>query len=208
MKIEIFHDTVCPWCRIGKKNLFVALERWNEEPVEIVWRAFLLDPTLPEEGRDFRANMLAKMGSEEYLDKLFAYTERAGAAVGLRFDFNKLTHAPNSTLSHEIIALAPDDRRTALVDAITQAYFEEDANIGKADVLLEIATRVGIEISRADLEKHTALPLVQADVNQAHALGITGVPFFLLDGEYGVSGARSANDFLKIFQQVVESRKS
>src|SRR5690606_2936503 len=127
MKIDVFQDTVCPWCRIGKAYLQQALADWDpeQERVEINYRTFFLDPNVPVEGRPFREHMLAKGGGRIPLERFFAGPRQAGAAAGLKFNFEQIEVAPNTMLSHRLIALAPAGKKEAMIDAIFTAYFEE-----------------------------------------------------------------------------------
>jgi predicted DsbA family dithiol-disulfide isomerase len=119
MVIDIFQDTVCPWCRIGKKNLMDALAKWTGEDVEIRYRSFQLDPTTPLEGRPFKAIMESKFGNNpERLQAMLQQVTGAGAAVGVNFDFSGVELSPNTLKSHQLIVLAPEDKKKDVVDAI------------------------------------------------------------------------------------------
>ena len=107
MKIDIFSDTVCPWCRIGKENLFQALKlREQTGTVDIRWRAFQLDPTTPKEGRPFHESLQAKFGGEDRMKEIFGQVCKVGEACGLPFDFDKIDYSPNTLLSHQLIKIA------------------------------------------------------------------------------------------------------
>ena len=118
MHIDLFSDTVCPWCRIGKRHLELALQDWPGEPPTIRYRSFFLDPTIPPEGHDFREHMTAKGGGRVPLEQFFAAPRERGAAVGLTFNFEAITRAPNTLLSHRLVALAPEEKRGELLDAL------------------------------------------------------------------------------------------
>jgi predicted DsbA family dithiol-disulfide isomerase len=203
MEIEVYQDTVCPWCRIGKRHLELALERWSGEPVAVSYRTFFLNEGIPPEGYDFVPYMRAKVGGRIPIEQLFDGPRRAGAAVGLTFNFEQIGRAPNTELSHRLIKLAPEERRLALIDDLYAAYFEHGRDIGDLEVLLEIGAAHGME--RAALEEQlrgdAGRDAVLAEVREARELGITGVPFFVLNGRYGVSGAQPPGVLLQALEQ-------
>ena len=205
MRIDVFHDTVCPWCRIGKRHLSLALEQWPGD-VDIYYRSFFLNPDIPAEGANFREYMHAKGGGRIPLEQFFAGPRDAGERVGLTFNFEAIVDAPNSTLSHELIALTPETAREAMIDAIYAAYFEHAQNIGDIDVLLNIAESHSLE--RATIQQRLnngeARDTVLQDVGFARQAGISGVPMFVFDNMYALSGAQPPRVLLQAMQQVKE----
>ncbi|MEI7028065.1 DsbA family oxidoreductase [Paenibacillus sp. y28] len=207
MLIEIYSDTVCPWCRIGKKNLADALSRWSGEEVELRPRAFLLDGTTPEQGLPFREYMSRKIGrSEQELDQVFDQVTRAGAQSGLTFDFSKVKVYPNTRLSHRLILGVPENKQMELFDRVMQAYFEEGRDIGDVEILLDIAEEAGLdrEAVRKTLSDTALNARIDADLSTARQLGIRGVPFFVMDGRYALSGAQPAEAFLQALEQAAQ----
>ncbi|BAZ31285.1 DSBA oxidoreductase [Cylindrospermum sp. NIES-4074] len=200
MLIDIFHDTVCPWCRIGKKHLLEALAQWQEETVNIRWHPFLLDDTVPSSGQDFRSFMQTKkgMGVEE-LQNLFDYTRRVGEKSGVKLNFDKIRLAVNTKLSHRLIAIAPDNIKKDVVEAIYQAYFEDGLNIGDIDVLAAIGTAHHMDASqlRQQLSDDAALDAVIAESTFARLNSITSVPFFIINNKVRVNGSHSVDVFLQ-----------
>lgn len=211
MKIDVFQDTVCPWCRIGAANLRQALVDWDHErePVEINYRTFFLDPSIPAEGQPFREHMLAKGGGRIPLERFFAGPRQAGAAVGLNFNFEQIEVAPNTMLSHRLIALAPADKKEPVIEAIFAAYFEEGRDIGNLDVLLDIAAAQGLDRTemKQALEGDGGKAEVLADVQAARAAGITGVPFFIINDQYAFSGAQPPHLITRLLRQVAEGEQ-
>ncbi len=203
MRIDLYQDTVCPWCRIGKKNLQLALEQWGGE-AEVVYHTFFLNPDVPAEGYDFREYLSAKMGIQPgQLTSVFDGPTRMGAAVGLEFNFDKIERSPNSMLSHRLIAMAPADQREAVIDALYDAYFRDGRDIGDLDTLIAIAAEQGLEATalRARLLTDEAQAAVEAEASHAHELGITGVPFFIIDQIYAFSGAHLPERMVRVLQQ-------
>jgi len=207
MKIEIFHDTVCPWCRIGKKNLSLALEQWQGEPTEINYRAFFLNPNIPREGVEFQPYMQAKGGGQIPLEAFFDRPREMGTKVGLTFNFEQITRAPNSMLSHCLIYLTPKDQRETMIDNIYTAYFEDGQDIGNLDVLVDIAASLDLnpEQVRTQLEQGNGREKVLADVEFARQVGISGVPFFILNDYIAFSGAQPPETMIRILQQTAEN---
>ncbi|AFY54430.1 putative dithiol-disulfide isomerase involved in polyketide biosynthesis [Rivularia sp. PCC 7116] len=199
MQIDIFHDTVCPWCRIGKKHLFDALSEYNGEAVDIRWHPFLLDNSVPSGGYEFRDFMQERKGiSLSQLQQMFDYTQRMGEAAGVVLDFTKVRLAVNTTLSHRLIELTPEDSKAKVVEAIYQAYFEEGLNLGNIEVILAIAKSCGIDFP--DLALHLndkiALNAIVMKSDNAHSLGINSVPFFIINNEIKVIGSQSKEAFV------------
>ncbi len=204
MQIDVFSDTVCPWCRIGKRHLELALAEWDGEPVSVRYRSFFLDPTVPPEGRDFKAHMLAKGGGRMSLEDFFTMPRQRGAAVGLTFDFEAIGKSPNTMLSHRLVYLTPEGKRAEVLDAIYAAYFEHGRDIGDAAVLVEIAEAAGLDgaaVAEA-LAGDAGQDEVLDDVAYARQVGISGVPFFIFNGKYAFSGAQPPEAIRRVLEQV------
>lgn len=204
MQIDFFSDTVCPWCRIGKRNLELALAEWHGEPVGVRYRSFFLDPNIPAGGIDFKANMLAKGGGRMTLNDFFDAPRERGAAVGLKFDFEAIERAPNTMLSHRLVHLAPAELEGNLLDAVYSAYFEHGRDIGDIDVLVDLAASVGMDRdeTRAALTGDAGEAQALADVDFARQAGISSVPFFIFNGKYAFSGAQPPQAIHRVMEQV------
>ncbi len=206
MLIDIFHDTVCPWCCIGKKHLFDALAQWQQETVNIRWHPFLLDDTIPVFGYKFRSFMQERKGiNPAALQNLFNETRRIGAASGVTLNFDKITLAVNTKLSHQLIAIAPDRSKNQVVEAIYTAYFEDGLNIGDVDVLVEIAKACQMDTSdlKSQLENHHLADKIVAESTFARLNGITSVPFFIINNQIQVKSSASVDLFLQAFNRAV-----
>lgn len=206
MNIDIFHDTACPWYRIGHKHLFDALKQWQGEAVAIQWHPFLLDDTIPREGVEFRQFMQLRKGIAPYeLNQLFDYTQQAGKVAGVKLDFAKVPLAVNTSLSHRLIALVPEANKAAVVEAVYQAYFEDGLNIGDIDVLVSLAEAAGVDSSelRHQLSGDAVLGEVVTEARQARHNGIISVPFFLINQMVRVDGSHSSKVFLRAFNRAV-----
>ncbi|GGD92968.1 DsbA family oxidoreductase [Paenibacillus nasutitermitis] len=206
MHIDLYSDVVCPWCRIGKHNLFKALEQWSGqggEPVTVSYRAYLLDPTLPEEGLPFNEVMKSKAGTEEALKQMTGQVTEAGAAVGVTFRFDKVTRMPSTRLAHRFVALLPEELAAAAIDELFRAYFEEGRDVAQLDEIRSIAEAIGAEESiLTRLQQGEGADKLEADLAQAKGLGITGVPFFVFNNRYALSGAYPADKIVQLLDKV------
>ncbi len=207
MRVDIYSDTVCPWCYLGKRRFDLAVEaRPQYEPV-IVWRPFELNPDVPLEGVDRETFMAARMPDSAGLDQAHAQLERQGEAIGIHFRFDLIGRVPNTRRSHLLIAhAARRGLQAALKDRIMRAYFEEGCDIADTDELVRLGADVGLNTSEA----RNALILrvgqdgVLAAERHAGVLGITGVPTYVFDGQYTISGAQEVATFANVLDQVYE----
>ncbi|TFE28930.1 DsbA family oxidoreductase [Cohnella luojiensis] len=211
MKIDVYSDMVCPWCRIGKKNMSDAIETWSEQSgqtVEVSYHAYQLDPSLPPEGLPFNSVMEKKMGGAERLRPMMQRVTDAGAAVGVTFNFDKVERMPNTVLAHRITALLPEEDEVYWIDAVMKAYFEDGRDIAKLDVLMEIAAELGLDAdeARRHLEAGEGLEYIKKDQESAKALGISGVPFFIINNKYALSGAYPSAQFLEAFKKISQEK--
>lgn len=207
MNIDIYSDIACPWCRIGKKNLFDALAQWQapgQESVNITYRAFQLDPHVPEQGEDFAAAMQRKMGSGANMERATSQVAKAGEAVGLEFRFDLVQKMPNTKLAHRLIAIAPEARRGELVDALFAAYFQQGLDVSSLPVLLELAAGIGLDAAALaeQLQAGRGTAEVDADLATASRIGVSGVPFFVFNNKFALSGAYPAAEFVKLLDKV------
>lgn len=203
MLIDVFHDTACPWCRIGKKYLFDAIALLGEQAT-IRWHPFFLDDTIPSEGIDFRTFMTARKGiGQQELSRLFSYTKQAGERAKVKLDFDNIPLAVNTKLSHRLIALTPEENKSAVVEAIYQAYFEDGLNIGEVETLVSLAQNFGFSDRklREQLNGDAALAEVMAQSNAAREQGITSVPFFRINERIIINGSQSTEIFVQALQQ-------
>lgn len=192
--VTIYSDVICPWCFVGKRRLEAALDAPGmTQQVAITWRPFELNPDMPEDGMDRAEYRARKFGPEKAAehDQRMAET---GFEVGIGFDFERMKRTPNTRLAHRLIWLAERQgaqAQNALVERLFNAYFTEGADIGRAEVLLDLAAEAGLApISRGALENEMTLEAVLDQEDRGIAMGIRGVPFFLLVDKYAISGAQ------------------
>jgi predicted DsbA family dithiol-disulfide isomerase len=207
MKVEIWSDIACPWCYIGKRRFENALAAFpHRDAVEVTWRSYQLDPSLPEhhDGTELDYLVSRKGMSPEQVQAMFDQVTQIAAEEGLAYDFGRVVVA-NSLSGHELLHLAKAHGVGDTVkEALLSAHFEHGEDIGDRAVLVRVGTEAGLaaeDVERA-LDEHTHLDAVRSDVADAQRLGIRGVPFFVLDGRYGVSGAQPTELFTQALEQV------
>jgi predicted DsbA family dithiol-disulfide isomerase len=207
MRIDIYSDTVCPWCYLGKRRFQLALGLRPQYEPQVTWRPFELNADLPPEGVDRAAYLNGRLGDAAQLAEMDATLVRHGNAVGLNYRFDLITRIPNSRRSHLLIALAGRrGRQSQVKDRIMRAYFEEGVDIGEVDELARLAAECGLDERevRSTLVLRSGHDGVVAAERHAAVLGISGVPTFIFDGQYSISGAQEPPILAKIFDQVVE----
>ncbi|MBL0940067.1 MAG: DsbA family oxidoreductase [Gemmatimonadaceae bacterium] len=198
LTVEVYADLVCPWCWIGERRLEAALEQlqaaYPGTQVERVWRPFQLDPTVPAEGLDWREFVESKFGGLDAAAPMFERVAGAGAENGLEFHFDRMTRSPNTVRGHALVVHAQQSGRNPwpLVEALYSAHFTQGLDLGDVDTLVRIASEHGIDANEA--REVVTSGRYDVDVMQsqreAARLGIRGVPFVVLDGRFGVSGAQ------------------
>ena len=202
MKIDIYSDTVCPWCFIGKRRLERALRERPQEDLEISWRAFQLNPDMPDEGMDRLRYLEVKFGGAEGARRVYDQVRAAGAAEEIPFDFEAIGRTPNTIKSHRLIRFAAEERlQDATVEALFEAYFLRGENIGDVTVLAAAAEKAGLDrdMVSAYLESDAEADVVRAEDSHARHIGIQGVPTFILDNKYVLSGAHPPEVLFQLF---------
>lgn len=186
LRVDLTHDVICPWCRIGHHNLRVALRTWSGGPVTVRLHPYLLDPSVPPEGVDLRARLAERYGAAQ-LESMFARVTQAGASYGITFDFQKIRRTPDTTISHALVLGAPADKQSDLLDLIHRDYFEQGADIGTAAVLLRAWQEAGLPRAQAEtvLADAGAREQVRQAAEAASAKGLHGVPHFEIHGPGG-----------------------
>ena len=211
MKVEIWSDVVCPWCYIGKRRFEAALAGFpHREQVEVEWKAFELDPTTRSVPagtvvgpRDQATRLAAKYGVD--VDQAQAMVDNVAtqaAAEGLEYRLDRALPA-NTVDAHQVIHLAGERGvQDAVKERLLRAYFTQAQAVGDRDTLVRLAAEAGLDADevRAALDEDRYLDAVRADQAEASALGIRGVPFFVVDRKYGISGAQPA----EVLRQVLD----
>jgi predicted DsbA family dithiol-disulfide isomerase len=199
IKIEVYADIACPWCYIGLRRLDAALAERPHIAVERHWRPFQLRPEMPIEGIEWGEFVETKFGGASRAEIAFARVGEAGAPDGIRFRFDLMKRAPNTLDAHRLVLFAVEQGReweTAI--ALYTAYFEQGRDISSRAVIAEIASELGYdgEEVTAYLESAKNRDEVTESQDLAHRLGINGVPFYVLNNQYGISGAQPVELFV------------
>lgn len=206
LTIEIYSDVVCPWCYVGQRRLQRTIATLNPEgDVQIVWRPFQLNPLAPPDGMDRMPYLVTKFGSAERIRQIEEQVAQAGTHEGIRFAFDTIAKVPNTFEAHRLIWFAKRaGRQDAVVASLFQGYFEEGADIGERSTLAQLSVRAGLipEAVEAFLQSGEGLSEVKTEEAVGHRLGIRGVPYFVLNSGYGVSGVQPPEGFLRAIEHV------
>jgi predicted DsbA family dithiol-disulfide isomerase len=205
--VDVVSDVVCPWCYIGKRQLEEAIARLpaDERPV-VRWHPFQLNPDLPAEGTDRKRYLEDKFGGAQRAAQIYERVKAAGRGAGLELDFDRIERQPNTLDAHRLIAWAQSHEGRdagALVEALFRAYFVEGRYIGDRDELARLGGEAGFDAAgaREMLDSDTGAAEIAEMDSHARSMGIGGVPFFVLDGKIGVSGAAGADALLEAMAQ-------
>jgi predicted DsbA family dithiol-disulfide isomerase len=210
MKVEIWSDVMCPFCYIGKRRFENALAQFeNKDEVEIVWRSFQLNPALQTDPSKNTIEHLAesKGWDMEYTRKTTDYVVNMAKELGLNYDFEKAIVA-NSFKAHRLLHLAKQNQvQNECEEKLFEAYFIHGKNIDDNDVLLELGLSLGIDSDAIlDMLSSDAFAAdVESDINQAKQIGVQGVPFFVFDNKYAISGAQQSETFLAALYKTTQT---
>ena len=207
VRIDVISDVVCPWCYIGKRRLTQALEQFRggigQAPeLEVVWHPFQLNPQLPLQGIARSEYLARKFGSRA--GDIYTRVAEVGRSVGIDFAFERIVRQPNTLPAHQLIGFAKlHGRQDEMVESLFRGYFLEGADLTQTDDLVELARRAGLEdeAARACLDDDAQRQAVVAEDEQARALGVSGVPFFIFDQRLAVSGAQEAQVLLRALRE-------
>ena len=210
VKVDIWSDVACPWCYVGKRRFETALAgfsgRDDAPEVEIDYHSFELSPDTPVDfdgsARDF---YVQKGMTPDQLEGMLGQMLTVGAAEGIAYDFSIQKHT-KTLKAHELLHHAKSrGKQVEMKERLLKAYFEEGRHVGRVDDLAALAAEVGLDADevRTALENGTFADDVEQDIAQARAYGISGVPFFVFNGKYGVSGAQDPAVFTQVLDQVL-----
>ncbi|MEA4943978.1 MAG: DsbA family oxidoreductase [Propionicimonas sp.] len=209
VKVDIWSDVQCPWCYIGKRKFEAAVAGFDGE-VEVEYHSFELSPDTPVDYDGTPVQYLAERKGlpTEQVEQMIGRVTQIAAAVGLDYDYDTM-HQTNTVKAHELLHYAKaHGRQAAMKEALLKAYFIDGGHVGRLDDLADLAASLGFD--RADvlqaLESGQYADAVKADVAQARAYGINGVPFYVFEGKYGVSGAQETATFAQVLQQVADEK--
>jgi predicted DsbA family dithiol-disulfide isomerase len=214
MRVDIWSDIVCPWCYLGKRRFEKALAAFEgSDEVRVAHRSFQLDPTrVKGETPSRRAMLQSKYRlSEEQVRTMDLKMEQMAAAEGLEYHLTDAGLTGNTLDAHQLVHLAATHgREDEMIERLYKAYFTEQRSVFDIDSLQALATDEGLAAAevREALEGGRYVDDVRRDLNEARSLGVTGVPFFVIDGRYGISGAQATDVFSRAFIMAAESSRS
>jgi len=197
VSIDIFSDVVCPWCYIGKRNLEKALKiiesNRDDLNISVNWRAFQLNPALPMGGVSRQKYTASKFGGKENAKAINDRVRLAAEQAGLTLHFDDITVQPNSTKMHELIYASKETALTDdLIEALFKAFFIDGRELSRKENIRQIARDVGMsdEVIHDAVENDNYAGQVSEDLKESQRLGISGVPFYVINAEIGLSGAQ------------------
>jgi predicted DsbA family dithiol-disulfide isomerase len=211
IKVDIWSDVQCPWCYIGKRKFEAAVAGFDGE-VDVEYHSFELAPDTPVDFDGTPKDYLSqrKGVSPEQADLMLDRVTGIAAGVGLAYDYDHV-HQTNTIKAHELLHYAKSQgRQVDMKERLLKAYFVDGRHIGRIQDLADLAADIGLDRDEvvAVLTDERYLPDVKADVEQAAAYCINGVPFFVFDEKYGVSGAQDPGTFANVLEQVRTERES
>jgi predicted DsbA family dithiol-disulfide isomerase len=206
IEIDVISDVICPWCFLGKRRLDRAIGLLDDIKVEVNWRPFFLDPTIPKEGMSRRTYLESKFGAERLKtihDPLIA----AGKEDGVPYEIDRITRTPNSMDAHRIIRWSHiQGKQHDVTERLFMAYWNAGLDVGDHAVLLKIAGDAGMD--KADvsekLENGADVDAINAEVSHAYRMGVTGVPCFIFAQKQGLMGAQPAEQLAEMIRKLAK----
>ncbi|MEE8344465.1 MAG: DsbA family oxidoreductase [Woeseiaceae bacterium] len=206
LQVDVIADLVCPWCYLGKRRLDDALLAVHG-PSNVSWYPFQLNPAMPAAGMEFEEYLASKFGDPKELRPALEQLTTEGRMEGVNFRFDKLSRVPSTLNAHRLMKLAETERvnTSDLAEEFLKGFFESGLDIGDRDVLIELATRHGLEISDINktLDDDLSRRAVLAQEAQVRQGGITGVPAFLVNKRLFVVGAQSTEALVSAFDRAI-----
>ncbi len=194
ISVDVVSDVICPWCFLGKRRLDKAIALLDGIKVAVNWRPFFLDPTIPAEGMSRRTYLENKFGADR-LKTIHDPLVTAGKEDGVFYAFDKITRTPNTLDAHRLIRWSHDaGKQHDVTERLFMAYFSLGIDVGDRAVLTRIAGEAGMDEAEvsAKLENGTDIDAVNAEVESAYRMGVTGVPCFIFAQRHGLMGAQPA----------------
>lgn len=206
IKIDVVSDVVCPWCYIGKRRLENALKSIpNSIEVEIEYHPFELNPDAPENGINLREHLIDKFGSEDHYFHQLDRVTNVAKQEGLTYNLLNQPISPNTRKIHSLIAAAREHGiQKEMTEAFFKAYFTDGFNLTEDETILKVAASVGMtaEIAESIIHDAKRMDAIENEEKKFYSMGVTGVPFFIINGKYGISGAQTSDVFIKALTEV------
>jgi len=208
IKVDIWSDIACPWCFIGKRKFEAGAEQFGGD-VEVEYHSFELSPDTPVDFDGSEQDYLVTRGfPADRIDGMLERVTGIAESVGLHYDYDALQHT-NTVLAHQLIHYAKaHGRQLEMKERLLAAYFEQGRHVGRVEELADLAAELGFDRDDVvrSLSANEYLDAVRADQELAIEYGIQGVPFFVIDGKYGVSGAQDPATFANVLTQVRDEK--
>jgi predicted DsbA family dithiol-disulfide isomerase len=204
MQLNIFSDTICPYCLIGKRRLDQALAERPGLDIQISWLPFQLDPEMPVEGRNRKQHLTERFGSVEAAMESFEGMRLMGQAEGIDFRFDKIGRSTNTFESHRMVYFAhAHGLQDEMVEALFAAYFTEGLFLGDHEILAGLGEKIGLDGDevRVFLKSDDAVEAIRTDEAQIRTMGIESIPLYVLDGRLPLSGLQTKETFLAFFDR-------
>ena len=205
IELDIFSDTVCPWCYIGKKRLENALNKYKNLKIKQTWRPFQLNPGMPPDGMDRQEYLISKFGSSDAAKTVYENIYEEGVKEGINFNFDLIEVTPNSFNSHRLLALAYNANiQEKVLDDLFESYFLHGKDIGDPNILLEIAIKHNIDAEEFKSylsDQENIEPLANEEI-QAKKMGINSIPTFIVNKQIVINGAQTSENFELIFEKL------
>jgi predicted DsbA family dithiol-disulfide isomerase len=205
--IDIYSDIVCPWCFVGKRRLERASTSVGVG-VDVTWRPFQLNPTMPLDGMDRTAYLKAKFGSLDAFGQMKEQLLTAGRDERIPFAFEKIQRTPNTFAAHRLVWYAAQQgKQDEMVETLFRAYFLSGKNIGDLKTLTDVAAEAGLNRAETEelLSSEKGVTEVKGEEAVGRRLGIRGVPYFVLNGSIAISGAQPPDIMVSAIQQARET---
>ncbi|XOV65913.1 MAG: DsbA family protein [Fluviicola sp.] len=205
IKIDVISDVACPWCYVGKRRLEAALKEWKGAPVEVNWHPFQLDPSMRKEGMNRETYLTSKFGSVDRIQQMIDHLTEVGKTVDIDFDFGDQWLAVNTLEMHQLLHVANQEGFGAeLKERFLSAYFVESKHLNERKELYDILSDFGWNAEKVDaiISDANIAAKVKAEIQHYQNRGVSGVPFFVFNDEFGVSGAQPPEVFLEALQSL------
>lgn len=204
IQIDVVSDVACPWCYVGKKNLEKAMEAADDFEFQVNWHPFMLDPTIPKEGRNFEDHFTNKFGSMDNFKNISSRVEMAGSAAGIHFRFDLIPNIPNTLSMHQLLQVAGHEGFAGeLKETLLKAYFEQGLDLTDQSTFFDIMSQFGWTNEKTSqvLNDEPLQQHVLAEIDHIQKLGVSSVPFFIINNKYAVSGAQPVDTFVQMIKE-------
>ena len=195
LDVEIYADIICPWCYIGKKRLDAAFMERPQITPRYIWRCFLLNPSMPEDGMSRQAYLVGKFGNAA--NAVYSRIASAGRQSGINFNFDRIKRTPDSRQTHRYL-LAAAAMGSDLSDAFFRAYFIDGRDLGDEMELNEITREQGVNIPPENLVKPSLNRQIANDITMSRQLRVDGVPYVVFAGQYSIAGAHMPEHIIPV----------